>query len=68
MNATRGLGLYLSRQASGLGRYLLEQSLFALAFYPRGLALPVAENADRRLRSRTAELWNTMSPADETGH
>ncbi len=44
-----------------------EQSLFAFAFYPRGLARPVAENVDRRLRSRTAELWNTMSPADETG-
>lgn len=45
-----------------------EQSLFALAFYPRGLDRPVADNLDRRLRTRTAELWNTLSPADETGH
>ncbi len=44
-----------------------EQSLFAFAFYPRGLERPVAENVDRRLRSRTAELWNTMSPSDESG-
>lgn len=44
-----------------------EQSLFALAFYPRGLARPVTDNIDRRLRSRTADLWNTMSPGDETG-
>lgn len=44
-----------------------EQSLFAFAFYPRGLERPVAQNVDRRLRSRTADLWNTMNPADETG-
>lgn len=31
MKATSGLRLYLSRQASGLGRYVLEQSVFALA-------------------------------------
>ena len=30
MKATGGLRLYLSRQASGLGRYVLEQTLFAL--------------------------------------
>lgn len=28
--STGGLGLYLSRQADGLGRYILEQALFAL--------------------------------------
>lgn len=44
-----------------------EQSLFAFAFYPRGLERAAAENVDRRLRTRTADLWNTMSPADETG-
>ena len=46
-----------------------EQSLFAMAFYPRSAdARPAAENLDRRVRSRTADLWNTMNPADETGH
>lgn len=46
-----------------------EQSLFAMAFYPRTTdARPAADNLDRRVRSRTADLWNTMSPADETGH
>lgn len=44
-----------------------EQSLFAFAFYPRGLERPIADNLDRRLRTRAAALWNTMSPADETG-
>ena len=44
-----------------------EQSLFALAFYPRGAERALTDNIDRRLRSRTAELWNTMSPGDETG-
>ena len=44
-----------------------EQSLFAFAFYPRGLERPIAENVDRRLRTRTAEVWNTMNPASETG-
>ena len=44
-----------------------EQSLFAMAIYPRIDDKPVADNLDRRIRSRTAELWNTMSPADETG-
>ena len=46
-----------------------EQSLFAMAFYPRSNEpRPAADNLDRRVRSRTADLWNTMSPADETGH
>jgi hypothetical protein len=44
-----------------------EQTLFAFALYPRGLMRPVAENIDRRLRTRTAELWNTMNPSDESG-
>jgi hypothetical protein len=44
-----------------------EQSLFAFALYPRGLERPLTENVDRRVRTRTAELWNTMSPSDETG-
>jgi hypothetical protein len=44
-----------------------EQTLYAFAWYPRGLERPFAENLDRRLRTRTAELWNTMSPTDETG-
>lgn len=30
MSILKGLGLYVSRQASGLGRYLLEQTLFML--------------------------------------
>jgi hypothetical protein len=46
---------------------LPEQSLYAFAWYPRGLERSLAENLDKRLRSRTAELWNTVSPADETG-
>jgi hypothetical protein len=44
-----------------------EQSLFAFAWYPRGLERALADNLDRRLRTRTADLWNTMSPSDETG-
>ncbi len=44
-----------------------EQSLFALAYYPRGLDRATADNLDRRLRSRTAALWNTISPSDVTG-
>jgi hypothetical protein len=44
-----------------------EQTLFAFALYPRGLERTAADNIDRRVRSRTAELWNTMSPSDETG-
>ena len=44
-----------------------EQSLFAMALYPREAGAK-ADNLDRRIRSRTADLWNTMNPADETGH
>lgn len=44
-----------------------EQMLFAFAWYPRGLERTLADNVERRVRSRTAELWNTMSPSDETG-
>lgn len=44
-----------------------EQMLFAFAWYPRGLERTLTENLERRVRSRTAELWNTMSPSDETG-
>ncbi len=45
----------------------LEQSLYAVALYPRADKQQMGDNLDRRIRSRTAELWNGMSPADETG-
>lgn len=45
----------------------LEQSLYALALYPRADKQQLGDNLDRRIRSRTAELWNGMSPSDETG-
>lgn len=45
----------------------LEQSLYAVALYPRADKQQFGDNLDRRIRSRTAELWNGMSPADETG-
>lgn len=44
----------------------LEQSLFAIALYPRADKEQLGDNLDRRIRSRTAELWNGMSPSDET--
>lgn len=45
----------------------LEQSLYAVALYPRADKQQMGDNLDRRIRSRTAELWNGMSPSDETG-
>lgn len=45
----------------------LEQSLYAVALYPRADKQQLGDNLDRRIRSRTDELWNGMSPADETG-
>ncbi len=45
----------------------LEQSLYAVALYPRADKAQLGDNLDRRIRSRTAELWNGMSPSDETG-
>ena len=43
-----------------------EQSLFAVAFYPASEQMASGENLDRRIRTRTSELWNTMAPSDET--
>jgi hypothetical protein len=45
----------------------LEQSLFAIALYPRTDKAALGDNLDRRIRSRTADLWNGISPSDETG-
>ena len=42
----------------------LEQSLYAVSLYPRADKQQFGDNIDRRIRS---ELWNGMSPADETG-
>ncbi len=44
----------------------LEQSLFAIALYPVADQRALGDNLDRRIRARTAELWNTMAPSDET--
>lgn len=44
-----------------------EQMLFAVALYPRSAPAQLGENLDHRIRSRTADLWNAMHPADETG-
>jgi hypothetical protein len=43
-----------------------EQSLYAVALYPRADKHELGDNLDRRIRTRTAELWNGMSPSDET--
>ncbi len=43
-----------------------EQSLFAVALYPTTDQALLGDNLDRRIRSRTSELWNTMAPSDET--
>jgi hypothetical protein len=45
----------------------LEQSLFAMALYPRSASAQLGDNLDRRIRSRTADLWNSMNPTDESG-
>lgn len=44
----------------------LEQSLFAVALYPKKDKADLGDNLDRRIRSRTAELWNATAPTDET--
>lgn len=44
----------------------LEQSLFAAALYPTTDKASLGDNLDRRIRSRTAELWNTTATSDET--
>lgn len=45
----------------------LEQSLYAAAFYSVADKERYGDNLDRRLRTRTAELWNTAAPQDESG-
>ncbi|MFO0574356.1 MAG: hypothetical protein U1A78_10170 [Polyangia bacterium] len=42
-----------------------ERLLFAFAFYSREQKLRIGDNLDRRIRARTAELWNALRPDDE---
>jgi hypothetical protein len=42
-----------------------ERLLFAFAFYSRDQKLRIGDNLDRRIRARTAELWNALRPDDE---
>lgn len=44
-----------------------EQMLFAIAFYSQADAASRGDDLDRRIRSRVTDLWNAMSPSDETG-
>jgi hypothetical protein len=42
-----------------------ERALFALALYPRGSRSAFGDNLDKRIRSRTADLWNGLRPDDQ---
>ena len=41
-----------------------EISLFAFAFYSHADKARLGDALDRRIRSRTADLWNTLHPDD----
>lgn len=42
-----------------------ERMLFAIALYTREDRARLGDNLDRRIRARTADLWNTLRPDDE---
>lgn len=42
-----------------------ERLLFAIAFYTREDQVRSGDNLDRRIRVRTADLWNAIRPDDE---
>lgn len=42
-----------------------EVSLFAFAFYTAGDKAQYGDSLDRRIRSRTADLWNALRPDDQ---